>query len=65
MKIYIEIKGGVLCGVHTDDKEQDIKVVLCDHDDAAQEQDGDGFEFQSTKNCNELDNNRSNLRDIF
>jgi hypothetical protein len=65
MKLYIEVIDGQVTGVYTDDKETDIEVILCDHDDAEQEQENDGFEFHSTNNCNELDNNRSNLKEIY
>lgn len=65
MKLYIEVKGGLVTGVYTDDKEADIEVIICDHDDAEQEQEGDGFEFQSTNNCNELYNNKVNLKNLY
>jgi len=65
MKIYIEVKGGMVTGVYTDDKENDVDVILCDHDDAEQETEEDGFEFAATNNCNELKENKEQLRDIY
>lgn len=65
MKIYIEIEGGLVNGVYTDDKETDINVILCDHDDAEYETEYNCREFVATKNCNELEQNRNNLRSIY
>lgn len=65
MKIYVEVNGGVLSNVYTDDLETDIDVVLCDRDDANAETEGDGFDFQSTKACKELDTNLEHLKRVF
>ena len=63
-KIYIEVDGGLVSNVYTDSKE-DLEVILCDYDMAEGEEEGDGYNFQSTKACDELEENRKELRHIF
>lgn len=63
-KIYIEVDGGLVSNVYTDSKE-DLEVVLCDYDMAEVEEEGDEYDFQSTKACNELEENVKRLRHIF
>jgi len=63
-KVYVEVNGGMVTGVYTDSKE-DIDIILCDHDNAEQETEGDCFEFSATNNCKELDDNRSKLENIY
>ena len=60
-KLYIEVSGGLVQSVLAD-KELNIEVVVCDRDSAAQEIPGDGFEFQNTKACEELDIIKTNER---
>lgn len=64
IKIYVEVKDGMVIGAYTDNKEP-IDFILCDHDNAAQETAGDAFEFESTNNCNELEANRNRLNCIY
>ena len=63
-KIYIEVDGGLVSNVYTDSTE-DLEVVLCDYDMAEGEEEGDGYDFQSTKACDELEENVKRLRHIF
>lgn len=63
-KIYIEVSGGIVQNVYTDSKEK-IEVVVCDHDNAAEEREGDDFDQQATKACEELNENRKKLNHIF
>jgi hypothetical protein len=67
MKIYVEVEDGLVTGVYTDSKNSEIEVVMCDHDNANQETENDGFEFESTNNCNELKEKRKEkvLREIY
>lgn len=63
-KIYIEVDGGLVSNVYTDSTE-DFEVILCDYDMAEGEEEGDGYDFQSTKACDELEENKERLRHIF
>lgn len=65
MKIYVEVENGKVIGAYTDDKNTDIEFILCDHDDAEQETEGDVFEFEATNNCKELEEKRSELISIY
>ena len=64
IKIYIEVDGGLVSNVYTDSKE-DLEVILCDYDMAEGEEEGDGYDFQSTKACDELEEIMEGLRHIF
>ena len=64
IKIYIEVDGGLVSNVYTDSKE-DLEVILCDYDMAEGEEEGDGYNFQSTKACDELEEIKEGLRHIF
>ena len=64
IKIYIEVDGGLVSNVYTDSKE-DLEVILCDYDMAEGEEEGDGYDFQSTKACDELEEIKEGLRHIF
>lgn len=63
-KIYIKVDGGLVSNVYTDSKE-DLEVILCDYDMVEAEEEGDGYDFQSTKACDELEENVKRLRHIF
>lgn len=63
-KIYIEVDGGLVSNVYTDSKE-DLEVILCDYDMADGEEEGDGYDFQNTKACDELEENKNGLKHIF
>lgn len=63
-KIYIEVDGGLVSNVYTDYTE-DLEVILCDYDMAEGEEEGDGYDFQSTKACDELEEIKEGLRHIF
>ena len=63
-KIYIEVDGGLVSNVYTDSK-VDLEVILCDYDMAEGEEEGDGYNFQSTKACDELEEIKEGLRHIF
>ena len=63
-KIYIEVDGGLVSNVYTDSK-VDLEVILCDYDMAEGEEEGDGYNFQSTKACDELEEIMEGLRHIF
>ena len=63
-KIYIEVDGGLVSNVYTDSTE-DLEVIVCDYDMAEWEEEGDGYDFQSTKACDELEENKERLRHIF
>ena len=63
-KIYIEVDGGLVSNVYTDSK-VDLEVILCDYDMAEWEEEGDGYNFQSTKACDELEEIMEGLRHIF
>ena len=63
-KIYIEVDGGLVSNVYTDSTE-DLEVILCDYDMAEGEEEGDGYNFQSTKACDELEEIKEGLRHIF
>lgn len=65
MKIYVEVKGGRVVGAYTDEKYMDIDFILCDRDDAVQETEGDGFDFNATNACNELDEIAEDLSCIY
>lgn len=65
MKIYVEVEGGMVIGAYTDEKDMDIDFILCDHDDAEQETEGDSFNFIATEACNELDEIIDDLKCIF
>lgn len=62
--IYIEISEGLIQGVYTD-SEYPIDIVVCDHDDEAEERNGDGFDFQATNSCNDLRDNIGKMRKIY
>ena len=64
IKIYIEVDGGLVSNVYTDSTE-DLRVILCDYDMAEGEEEGDGYNFQSTKACDELEEIKEGLRHIF
>ena len=64
IKIYIEVDGGLVSNVYTDSTE-DLRVILCDYDMAEGEEEGDGYDFQSTKACDELEEIMEGLRHIF
>lgn len=64
IKIYIEVNGGLVSNVYTDSTE-DLQVILCDYDMAEGEEEGDGYDFQSTKACDELEEIMEGLRHIF
>ena len=64
IKIYIEVDGGLVSNVYTDSTE-DLQVILCDYDMAEGEEEGDGYDFQSTKACDELEEIMEGLRHIF
>lgn len=64
IKIYIEVDGGLVSNVYTDSTE-DLRVILCDYDMAEGEEEGDGYDFQSTKACDELEEIKEGLRHIF
>ena len=64
IKIYIEVDGGLVSNVYTDSKE-DLEVILCDYDMAEGEEEGDGYNFQSTKACDELEEIKEGLKHIF
>ena len=64
IKIYIEVNGGLVSTVYTDSTE-DLQVILCDYDMAEGEEEGDGYDFQSTKACDELEEIMEGLRHIF
>ena len=64
IKIYIEVNGGLASNVYTDSTE-DLQVILCDYDMAEGEEEGDGYDFQSTKACDELEEIKEGLRHIF
>lgn len=63
-KVYIEISEGNIQNIYTnaDDK---IEIVVCDYDNALAEKDGDGFDFEATKACAELENCRCKLKHIY
>lgn len=63
-KIYIEVDGGLVSNVYTDSTE-DLEVILCDYDMADDEEDDDGYDFQSTKACDELEEIKEGLKHIF
>ena len=63
-KIYIEVDGGLVSNVYTDSTE-DLEVILCDYDMADDEEDDDGYDFQSTKACDELEEIKKSLKHIF
>lgn len=63
-KIYIEVEDGLVNAVYTD-SEEELDVILCDHDNADQETEWDCFNFECTNNINELEDNMSNLNCIF
>lgn len=63
-KIYIEVEDGLVNGVYTDSKEE-FDVILCNHDDAEQEEKFPEFKFEHTNNCSELEVNREKLNCIF
>lgn len=63
-KIYIEVDGGLVSNVYTDSTE-DLEVILCDYDMAEGEEEGDGYNFQSTKACDELEEIKEGLKHIF
>ena len=63
-KIYIEVDGGLVSNVYTDSK-VDLEVILCDYDMAEGEEEGDGYNFQSTKACDELEEIKEGLKHIF
>ena len=63
-KIYIEVDGGLVSNVYTDSTE-DLEVILCDYDMADDEEDDDGYDFQSTKSCDELEEIKEGLKHIF
>ena len=64
IKIYIEVEGELVSNVYTDSTE-DLQVILCDYDMAEGEEEGDGYDFQSTKACDELEEIKEGLRHIF
>lgn len=63
-KIYIEVDSGLVSNVYTDSTE-DLEVILCDYDMADDEEDDDGYDFQSTKACDELEEIKKSLKHIF
>lgn len=65
MKIYVKVEGGLVTGIYTDGKETEIDIVMCDRDNADQETESDGFYFEATRSCKELENNINNLRTLY
>jgi hypothetical protein len=65
MKIYIEVSRGAVQNVYTDNHDFEGEIILCDHDNALAETEGDGFDFASTKSCEELNNNREALHLVW
>lgn len=63
-KIYVEVSDGVVQNIYTDSKEE-IDVVICDHDNEAEEKEGDDFDQQASKACEELNDKRRKLKRIF
>jgi hypothetical protein len=67
MKIFIEVNAGVVTGVYTDDKETEIEVVLADYDNAVSElyDDENDEDCEFIRNCSDLEEERSRLREIY
>lgn len=65
MKIYVKVEGGLVTGIYTDDKGTEIDIVMCDRDNADQETESDGFDFDATQSCKELENNINDLRALY
>lgn len=63
-KIYIEVSGGLVQNVYSDSDDL-LDVVVCDYDSASAEEENDGYDFQATKACEELEENLSNLTRIW
>ena len=65
IKIYIEVKDGVVQSVHTDNNKTPIKIILCDRDDAVAEKEHREWGItDAMEACDELDN-RNDLICIF
>ena len=65
IKIYVEVEDGIVHNVYTDCSSLEFEVIVCDHDNAAQETENDGFDFEATSACEDLDKNRAKLIPIY
>lgn len=63
-KIYIEVSGGVVQNVYSD-SDDFLDVIVCDYDSASEEEEDDGYDFQATKACEELEENLEKLIRIW